>query len=85
MTSTKKVRSGSRANAKKKSASPATPAPAAVRRGLLSRYGQVRRRMLELSGIQRRLERKGDHREAARALRERRYLELVSRLLQPAR
>jgi hypothetical protein len=41
--------------------------------------------MVALVGLQQRLESEGSHREAARAMCERRYLEFVSHLLQPLR
>jgi hypothetical protein len=55
--------------------------PTRVTREFKNRRNQVKRRLVELAGIQHRSERLGDHRTAARALRERRYLQFVSRLL----
>ena len=56
---------------------------AKVARGFRARRGQIKRRLVELAGIQHRSELRGDHQRAARALKERRYLEFVIQLLEP--
>jgi hypothetical protein len=61
------------------------PFPSAqVARGFRARRSQIKRRLVELAGIQHRSERQGKHHMAARALKERRYLEFVIQLLGPA-
>ena len=56
---------------------PASTMPPRIR----ARQAQLRRKVIELAALQDRLERAGDHAEAETALRERRYFELVHRLL----